>query len=231
MNALTKRQSQILSLVQSLTQTNGYPPTYRELMHLLGLSSPATLHKHIQNLIKSGHLKKSARGWRELKAAKTHKTHTPSSKEIAIIGAISKGQKIELFAKASYFEVPSALSTGSKSLYGFIINDASWASQHMLKGDLIVVEADKDPHSGEMILARSAKNGAQIGRYLVTYSNQKLETHIQEIDGQDSETSLSFETSDLHTQGVIVGLFRKYQVSESSSSDSKVASGSKSSKA
>ncbi|MCE5294568.1 MAG: hypothetical protein LLF94_08155 [Chlamydiales bacterium] len=227
MSALTKRQSQILSLVQSLTQTNGYPPTYRELMHLLGLSSPATLHKHIQNLIKNGHLKKNTRGWRELKTPKTHKTHNPSSKEIAIIGAISKGQKIELFAKASYFEVPPTLSTGSKSLYGFIINDGSFASQHMLKGDLIVVEAAKDPHSGEMVLARSAKNGAQIGRYLVEYSQSKLQTHLQEIDGQNSRNSLSFEKNDLQTQGVIVGLFRKYQVSESSSSES----GSKSSKA
>ena len=221
MNALTKRQSQILSLVQSLTQTNGYPPTYRELMHVLGLSSPATLHKHIQNLIKNGHLKKNARGWRELKATKSPKQHTPSSKEIAIIGAISKGQKIELFAKASYFEVPSALSTRSKSLYGFLISDASFTPQHMLKGDLIVVEAGCDPHSGEMILVRSAKNGAQIGRYLVKYSQSKLQTHLQEIDGQDSSNSLSFEKNDLQTQGVIVGLFRKYQLSESSSSGSK----------
>lgn len=226
MNALTKRQSEILALVTSHTQTKGHPPSYRELMQILGLSSPATLHKHIQNLIKNGHLKKSPRGWRTLKTVKSQKTPPVIRKELPIIGGVSKGQKIDLYAQVAYFEIPQSLASTNNTLYGFIVKDQSFTSLHMLRGDLIVIEARQEPHSGEMILAQSKKTGAQIGRYLVTYSDRKLQSHIQEIDGQGKEASLSFEKNDLHIQGVIVGLFRKYQVSESSSD-----SGSKSSKA
>ncbi len=226
MIALTKRQSEILALVTSSTQTMGRPPTYRELMQILGLSSPATLHKHIQNLIKNGHLKKSPRGWRTLKATKSQKSVPAVRKELAIIGGVSKGQKIELYAQASYFEIPQSLASTKSTLYGFIVKDLSFTALHILRGDLIVIEARQEPHSGEMILAHSKKTGAQIGRYLVTYSDRKLQSHIQEMDGQDQEASLSFEENDLHIQGVIVGLFRKYQSSESSSD-----SGSKSSNA
>lgn len=226
MKALTKRQSQILSLLSSFTHTKGYSPSYRELTQLLGLSSPATLHKHIKNLIEQGHLKKAPHGWRTLKSAKSPKQTTPASNEIAIIGGVSKGDKIELYSQMSFFDIPQSLSTSKNTLYGFIIKDNSFTSLHMLKGDLIVVEARLEPHSGEMILAQSKKTGAQIGRYIVTYSDRKLQSHIKEIDGPGQEATLSFDENDIRIQGVIVGLFRKYAPYDSSSD-----SGSKSSKA
>lgn len=226
MKALTKRQSQILSLLSSFTHTKGYSPSYRELTQLLGLSSPATLHKHIKNLIEQGHLKKAPHGWRTLKSPKSPKQTPPTGNQIAIIGGVSKGDKIELYSQMSFFEIPQSLSASKNTLYGFIIQDSSFTSLHMVKGDLIVVEARLEPHSGEMILAQSKKTGAQIGRYIVTYSDRKLQSHIKEIDGPGQEASLSFDENDMRIQGVIVGLFRKYQFSDSSSD-----SGSKSSKA
>ncbi len=226
---LTPRQSQILSLISSHTQTQGHPPTYRELMKLLGLSSPATLHKHIQNLKNQGHLKTLPRGWRTLKAAKTLKNISQKSSitrnEIAIIGAVTKGQKIELYAKATFFDIPQSLRPASSTLYAFHIKDDSFSHVHMLCGDIIVIETRQEPHNTEMILAHSKKYGVQIGRYIVTYADRQLHSFIQEID-KDPNQLLSFEEKDLHIQGVIVGLFRSYQFSESSS-----ASGSKSSKA
>lgn len=230
MSGLTKRQSQILSLISSFTQTKGYSPSYRELMQILGISSPATVAKHIKNLMATGHIKKTAKGWRCLKITKANKQPQISTNEIAIIGGVSKGQKIELYAKATFFDLPQSLNASKSTLYGFIIKDLSFTHLHMLRGDLIVIEARQEPHSGEMILAHSKKTGAQIGRYLVTYSDRKLQSHIHEIDGEEKQGGLSIEDNDLHIQGVLVGLFRKYQFSESSS-DSSSNSGSKSSKA
>lgn len=226
MNALTKRQSQILSLLASFIQTKGYSPSYRELMQVLGLSSPATLHKHIKNLIEQGHLKKTPQGLKCLSGTKSPKHASASRSEIAIIGGLSKGEKIELYTNMSFFEIPQSLSSSINRLYGFLIKDRSFTNLQMLKGDLIIVEARQEPHSGEMILAHSKKTGAQIGRYVVSYSDRKLQSHIQEIDGQAHQATLSFEENDLNIQGVLVGLVRKYQFSDSSSD-----SGSKSSSA
>jgi repressor LexA len=178
MSLLTKRQSEILALITSFTQTKGYSPSYRELMQALGLSSPATLHKHIKNLEKEGHIKPIAGQKRALsKAAKP-----PSSHSLAIIGSISKGQKIELYAKSILVEVPKSFAS---SLYGFMVRDTSFASNMMQKGDVVIVETRSDPASDALILAHSKQDGAQILRY---------------AELNDS----------LQMQGVITGLLRRY---------------------
>lgn len=199
MSTLTKRQAQILSAITSFTRSQGYLPSYRELMPLLGITSTATLHKHIQNLIALGHLKKLDRGSRSVKTTK--KTSVANANEIAIIGSVAKGKKIDLFKEADFFEIPPSLASITKTLYGFVLGDDSFSSMHMLKGDLIVVEAKQEPHSGEMILAYSKSSGAQVGRYHVSFTERTLE-----VDGK----ALDFEENELRIQGVIAALFRKY---------------------
>lgn len=189
MHALTKRQSQVLELVQLFTQAKGYPPSYRELMQALNLTSPATIHKHIQTLKKLGHLKEGSRGWRNVKVAKVHKAPaaTPLVK-VAIIGAIQKGQKPDLYAKSTLIEVPQSLMSGVKSqatLYGFVVKDSSFADELMQAGDILIVEARDEAKPGELILATSKQHGTVIARAV----------------DQSSKMSI---------QGVIISLVRKF---------------------
>ena len=48
--ALTKRQRQIYDFIAEFVQSNGYSPSFEEIGAALGLSSLATVHKHINNL-------------------------------------------------------------------------------------------------------------------------------------------------------------------------------------
>ncbi len=180
---LTKRQSQILSVLNSFTQSKGYSPTYRELLQLLGLSSPSTLHKHITNLKKEGHIKEAPRGWRSLKPTKAVKAAVKH--EIPIIGALSKDQKIELFLQAKTCEIPANLASKAATLYAFTIKDNSFIELHMLQGDLLIVEARTKPQMNELTIAHS-KKGVLIGPYPEILSGEET----------------------LHIQGVIVGLLR-----------------------
>lgn len=141
----TKRQSQILALMSQKEYS------MRELAQMLGLSSPATVHKHVQNLKKSGLLKSS-------------KNKPQKPLQIPIIGGISQGKKIELFLKVSYFDLPPTLLLVAKALYGFLIRDESFIDHQMAPGDLVIVEAQVSPKFGELILAHSKEAGAVIGR-------------------------------------------------------------------
>ena len=58
MEVLTKRQEEILNYIKSFMVSHGYPPTVREIGKDLGLSSPATIHTHLNNLAKKGFIKK-----------------------------------------------------------------------------------------------------------------------------------------------------------------------------
>src|SRR5579862_6129307 len=50
--AITKRQRQVYDFISSFVQSNGYSPSFEEIGEGLGLSSLATVHKHISNLEK-----------------------------------------------------------------------------------------------------------------------------------------------------------------------------------
>ena len=50
METLTKRQNEILNYLKEYIVSHGYPPTIREIGNSMGISSPATVHAHLNNL-------------------------------------------------------------------------------------------------------------------------------------------------------------------------------------
>jgi len=186
MRTLSRRQSQVLELINSFTESHGHAPSYRELMQALNLTSPASVHRHIHSLKKLGHLKETPRSWRNLKLAKSAKpSQSDAPIKIAIIGKVSKGQKTELFAKTALIEVAESLVvTTENSLYGFVVSDSSFEEHHMQQGDLLIVEARTEVKEGELIVTTSKQEGTQIKRQ-------------HDLKGAT-------------IQGVIVALFRKY---------------------
>ena len=56
---LTKKQLAVLDYLREFTETNGYSPSYREIMSGLGLSSVSAVAEHIDNLVEKGVLEKT----------------------------------------------------------------------------------------------------------------------------------------------------------------------------
>lgn len=56
MEALTKRQMEVLQLVRTSIATRGYAPTLEEIARTLGVSSLATVHKHMESLQRKGYV-------------------------------------------------------------------------------------------------------------------------------------------------------------------------------
>lgn len=50
MRPLTDRQREVLCAIDKLTAQHGYPPTYRELLVVLGIRSPHALVCHLRAL-------------------------------------------------------------------------------------------------------------------------------------------------------------------------------------
>lgn len=167
MCALSRRQAQVLELIDTFTESKGRSPTIRELMQTLNLTSPASVHRHIQSLRKLGHLQQTARSWHNLKLSKATKSRPESLQQtVAIIGAISRGQKPELFAKTALIEVSESLVKQSDyTLYAFLVKDNSFEDFHMQQGDLLIVEAKTQCQEHELAIATSKQDGTQIARH------------------------------------------------------------------
>jgi len=56
--ALTRRQKQVLDYLVRFINRNGYSPSFEEIGEGLGLSSLATVHKHMQTLEKKGFIRR-----------------------------------------------------------------------------------------------------------------------------------------------------------------------------
>ena len=55
---LTKKQLAVLEFLEDFTETQGYSPSYREMMTGLGLSSVSAVAEHVDNLVEKGVLRK-----------------------------------------------------------------------------------------------------------------------------------------------------------------------------
>src|SRR5262249_43617632 len=58
MATLTKRQKQLVDYLDNYINEHGYAPTLAEVGEFFGLSSLATVHKHLRNLETKGYIKR-----------------------------------------------------------------------------------------------------------------------------------------------------------------------------
>lgn len=63
---MTKKQRELLNFISAFIKTNGYAPSYREVMSNLQYKSVSTVATHVDNLISLGYLEKRDRSARSL---------------------------------------------------------------------------------------------------------------------------------------------------------------------
>ena len=69
--ALTRRQREIYDFVRRFIDEKGYSPSLEEIGAAFGLTSVATVHKHVQHLVEKGLMRKGWNRSRSLEPAPT----------------------------------------------------------------------------------------------------------------------------------------------------------------
>jgi repressor LexA len=89
--SLTQRQQAILDFVNEHCATHGYPPTVREIGSAVGLASSSTVHAHLANLERLGHLRRDPTKPRalELLGEAARKITGPSG--LPVVGRVAAG--------------------------------------------------------------------------------------------------------------------------------------------
>src|SRR2546423_8908233 len=84
---LTKRQREILDYLQDFIQQHGYAPSLEEVGRRFGLSSLATVHKHLTNLQEKGFIK---RAWNRSRSVEMVPTRTGGrAVELPMLGVVA----------------------------------------------------------------------------------------------------------------------------------------------
>lgn len=201
MQPLTKRQREILDYLQDYIQRHGYAPSLEEVGRRFGLSSLATVHKHLTNLQEKGFIRRSWNRSRsmELLAAPTGQR----ALELPLLGFVAAGAPIEAVASSETIAVPEDLA-GKRDSYVLRVKGDSMIDEQIRDGDYVVVEDRRTADNGEMVIAL-------IGGQDVTLKKFYRENgHVRLQPANPTMQPMIYDPSNVQVQGVVVGVMRKY---------------------
>ena len=101
---LTRRQKEILDFVGRHLERKGYAPTIEEIGEHFGLTSLATVHKHLTNLEGKGVIRRRAGLSRALEVVPP--TRRPQAVELPLLGVAAAGRPIEAVLEGERVCVP-----------------------------------------------------------------------------------------------------------------------------
>lgn len=148
MRKISVKQQKVLEYIKEFTQSQGYPPSVRDICKGVGLRSPSTVHAHIKSLQENGYLEKDDRKTRALKIPGMGGPIT----QVPILGRVTAGMPILAVEEAEgYF--PTPLRPDAGEYFALHIQGESMRDAGILNGDLIVVRKQETARSGQIVVA------------------------------------------------------------------------------
>lgn len=149
-------QEKILSYIQSAIETQGYPPSVREIGEAVGLSSTSTVHGHLRRLEKKGLLYRDAMKPRAMGLSKELAPAISVSDQIRslpVVGRVAAGQPV-LAEEAIEDVLPFPASfVGEGSHFILRVRGESMIQAGILNDDYIVVRKQPDANNGDIVVA------------------------------------------------------------------------------
>ncbi|MBI5251213.1 MAG: transcriptional repressor LexA [Desulfomonile tiedjei] len=202
MQTLTKKQKQVLDYIRSFIAENEHAPSYEEIAHGLGLSSPSTIHSHVEKLEQKGYLKKKWNANRSIDlSGPTLEAH--SAVELPLAGRIAAGLPLEAIQDYETIAVPSDM-IGKHDTYVLMVKGDSMQGDHVLDGDYVIVERRPSARDGDMVVALVRNSEATLKRYRRDRDKIRLEP------ANPAYPVMVYDEEDVAIQGIVVGILRKY---------------------
>lgn len=201
---LTKRQNDILTFIKEYMVNHGYPPTIREIGKALDISSPATIHAHLQNLEKKGVIRKGGSKNRALELLVKNEFDLKNDLviDVPLLGKITAGSPIEAIENPNeYFSLPSYLVPKNKEVFTLNVSGCSMINAGILDGDIVIVERASTARNGEIVVAMTDENEVT----LKTFYKEKDYFRLQ----PENDTMDPIILQNVTILGKAIGLYRK----------------------
>ena len=205
--AITRRQRQVYDFISDFVQKNNYSPSFEEIGEGLGLSSLATVHKHVSNLEKKGLLTRDYNRSRSIdllppKGKLKQAMSVNTGMVLPLLGRIAAGLPIE--AVANNETISLADFVRSKEVFVLEVRGDSMQDEHIVDGDYVLVEKSKTAHNGDIVVALVQGTDATLKRFYREGENIRL---------QPSNVTMQpiiVPAASVEVQGRVIGVLRKY---------------------
>jgi repressor LexA len=196
--ALTRRQQQILTWIQEQIAKQGLPPTRAELQEAFRFRSPNAAESHLRTLARKGYLQLQegrARGIRLM-------SELAAEMGLPVVGRVPAGQPI-LAESQQEGRLPIDAQLFPGADYLLRVQGMSMRDAGILDGDLLAVQRSSEAHNGQVVVARVDGE--------VTVKRWRKEGHQVFLLPENPDFSpivVDLRKQDLRLEGLVVGLLR-----------------------
>jgi repressor LexA len=199
---LTRRQKEILDYLARHIQKRGYAPTIEEIGDHFGLSSLATVHKHLTNLQAKGLIKRTMNRSRALELIPSEVS--VRAVELPLLGRVAAGIPIEAVQATETIWVPEDM-VGRLDTYVLQVKGDSMIEEQIRDGDYVIVENRTTARDGEMVIALLDNERATLKKL---YRERGGVIRLQPANA--ALAPIFVEEDSVSVQGVVIGVLRKY---------------------
>ena len=161
-DGLTLRQRRILEVIQASVQERGYPPTIREICHLVGLNSPSSVAHQLRVLESRGFIRRDPNRPRALEVLLPGTEHdglsidlseSQSAVRVPLLGRIAAGVPITATQlHDDTYTLPEQL-VGNGDLFMLEVHGDSMIEAAICDRDLVVVRSQPSADNGDIVAA------------------------------------------------------------------------------
>jgi len=199
--ALTRRQREIYDFVRTFVDEKGYSPSLEEIGEAFGLTSVATVHKHVGHLVEKGLLRK---GWNRSRSLEPVASDGAALVPLRLAGVVAAGAPIEAIEDHETIGVPPDLVPPRGESFVLRVRGDSMIDEQIRDGDYVVVESRAEARDGETVVALIRGEEATLKKLYRRGSRVRL------VPANASLSPLEVPARDVRIRGVVRGLLRRY---------------------
>ena len=207
MSTLTKKQTEVLDFIKQYISENGFSPSYREIADHFGLSSPATIHQHIQGLVEKGCVSVDEDGCARSIEVVDQKESEPERSMPAVMlplaGIITAGEPIEAVEEREAMAIQSDFVVDSDNSYVLKVKGRSMIEDGIFDGDYVVIERNPSPKNGDVVVALLDNAYATLKRFYREGNQVRLQP-------ANSTMQPIIVQGNLNIQGIVRAVIRKF---------------------
>ena len=204
---LTRRQREMVDCIDKFIRENGYSPTLDEIGRAMGLSSLATVHKHLQNLEAKGMILRNWYHSRSIELTDEAMRGRPSAdvNTLPLLGEVAAGLPIEAIENTEPIHVPREFVGRGQDNFVLRVRGNSMIDDGIRDGDLIIVESRSRAEPGQTVVALVTGGEATVKRYYQDGDTVVLKP------ANELMAPMRFPAAQVHLQGIVIGLMRSYK--------------------
>jgi len=201
--ALTRRQSEILTFISEYCEEKGYAPTLQEIGACFGLSSVATVHKHVSQLIAKGYLRRERRNASRDLEVIGGAADGAAAVVVPLLGTVAAGFPIEALPDHEEVVLPEHW-LGRRRTYALRVRGDSMIDEQIRDGDVVVVEERETARNGETVIALVDGENATVKQY------RRQGAVISLVPANPTMSPMDFAEERVRVQGVVIGVLRRF---------------------